>query len=358
MFQLMVPIALLLLPLPINAQEDIGKVYEQTGSAVVERDKQNINLQQESAIQFLDNVKTGNGSVGITFIDDTLVAVSSQSSLVIDDFVYDPNSTGSSLGLQVAIGTVRYTSGNIARLNHQSVNIRTPTARIGVRGTAFSMTVNEVGKSLIILLPNIDGSVGEIEVITAAGTQVLTRAYEAVVTTYIEASPSEPVILDLTLDQINNLLIISPPDEIKILENEDENVNSIDNILDVDFLEYVELDENELEKNDLQFTLLDINELDVELLGNVLDQMVEVLSAAEMLDGRTPGLNERTQVFTIFPSEGELQLLRKVNNNDIVLNLNKDNGYTINLTQQGIQIPEITTADENLNGKITIMQNQ
>jgi len=352
----MVLTVLLILPLQTNSQ-DIGNVYDQTGPAVVERNEENIQLQEEAGIQFLDNVKTGAGSLGINFLDDTVVAISPQSSLVIDDFVYSPSSSsGSSLGLQVALGTVRYTSGNIAKLNRQNVNIRTPTARIGVRGTAFSMTVNEVGKSLIILLPNIDGSVGEIEVITAAGTQILTQAFEAVVTTYSEAPPSQSVILDLTLDQISNLLIISPPREI-LLDIVEDSENIIGNLLDVDFLEFTELEENELEEDQFAFNELDINELDVELLGNILDQMVEILSAAEMLDGRTPGFNDRTQVFTVFPVEGEVQLTRKVNNNDVVLNLNTDNGYDINLNQQGVQVP-ITTADENVNGSITIVQTQ
>jgi hypothetical protein len=49
-------------------------------------------------------VRTGKGDVGIKFIDDTNVAVSAHSSLVIDEFVYDPNSkTGSKLVMNIAL---------------------------------------------------------------------------------------------------------------------------------------------------------------------------------------------------------------------------------------------------------------
>ena len=152
-----------------SAYGAIGNVIQHKGNASVERSGEKSELKKGSDIEFKDNVRTGKGGVGITFVDDTNVAVSAHSSLVIDEFVYDPNSkTGSKLVMNIALGTVRYASGNIAKLSNQNVDIRTPTARIGVLGTAFSMTVDEVGKSLIILLPNKDGTVGKISEIGRA----------------------------------------------------------------------------------------------------------------------------------------------------------------------------------------------
>ena len=123
-------IAILLVLLPqLSYASTIGNVVLQEGVASVERKGTESDLNLNSDIMFMDNVKTGRGEVGITFIDDTNVAVSSQSSLIIDDFIYDPNSAeGSKLVLRIALGTVRYASGNIAKLNKQNVDIRTPTA--------------------------------------------------------------------------------------------------------------------------------------------------------------------------------------------------------------------------------------
>ena len=83
-------IAILLLP-QLSYAATIGNVVLQEGVTSVEREGAESDLDLDSDIMFMDNVKTGKGELGITFIDDTNVAVSSQSSLIIDDFVYDPN---------------------------------------------------------------------------------------------------------------------------------------------------------------------------------------------------------------------------------------------------------------------------
>lgn len=344
-----------LFPANIVLAETIGNVVKQKGNASIERAKNKLVLKENSAIEYKDNVRTGNGDVGIKFVDNTNVAISPHSSLVIDDFVYDPNSkTGSKLVMNVALGTVRYASGNIAKLNAQNVDIRTPTARIGVLGTAFSMTVDEVGKSLVILLPNADGTVGKISVESDAGQVFLTQAFESTLVINGESIPSKPVILDLTLDQINNLLIIKPPKKklLKIIKSSKITIN----LLDIDFLEFRELDKNKLNEDELVFTELDINPLDVDLLMNVLDQLIALTAQSEMVDGRTSGLNKGTQVNTIRDGS-RLEIIRAVGNSNIHLKLNADWGYKINLTQQGIPIPEIETDDETDN-TITIYQSE
>lgn len=336
-----------------NAYGAIGNVVKHKGNASVERSGEKTELKKGSDIEFKDNVRTGKGGVGITFVDDTNVAVSAHSSLVIDEFIYDPNSkTGSKLVMNIALGTVRYASGNIAKLSNQNVDIRTPTARIGVLGTAFSMTVDEVGKSLIILLPNKDGTVGKISVETGAGQVIMNQAFQSTMVGTGESRPSKPVILDLTLDQINNLLIIKPPKKkiIKILKDSKKGKN----LLDIDFLEFVDLEKNELEDDLFEFNELDINDLNVELLGNILDQLALL---SDHIDGRTSGFNKVTQVNTLIDGNST-RIIRRLGNSTIELDLINDYGYTINLTQGGIPVPEITTRDEDASNIITIYQSE
>ena len=337
----------------------IGNVVKQKGIADVVRKSEKMPLKLNSDIEFKDTVRTGNGDIGIKFIDDTNVAVSPQSSLVIDEFIYDPNSKkGSKLVMNVALGTVRYASGNIARLAAQNVDIRTPTARIGVRGTAFSMTVDEIGKSLVILLPNADGTVGEISVESAIGIVILNKPFQATTVGVAEGKPTKPVILDLTLDQINNLLIIKPPKEkiVKIVKD----TKNLANLLDIDLLEFKELDENELDKDELEFGLLDINELDVDLLINVLDKIQTLLDRkkkkTDHIDGRMAGFNKDTQVTTTI--EGNETFIMRIDaSNRIELFLNNDYGYEINIEQSGIPVPEITTNDD-IDNHIVITQSE
>ncbi len=341
-----------------SAHAAIGNVVQHTGVASVERSKEKVDLQKDSDIFFKDNVLTGNGNVGIKFIDDTNVAISPHSSLVIDEFVYDPNSqSGSKLVMNIALGTVRYASGNIAKLSQQNVDIRTPTARIGVRGTAFSMTVDEIGKSLVILLPNADGTVGEISVESGAGLVILNQAFQATTVGVSEGKPSKPVLLDLTLDQINNLLIIKPPKE-KLIELVKDSKNSM-NLLDIDLLEFKDLDKNELEEDQLAFGLLDINALDVDLLVNILDKLTTALDKkkkTEHIDGRTSGFNKDTGVNTIIDGN-YLEIIRYFGNSTVWLTLNGDYGYEIELTQGGIPVPEFTTNDS-IDNNITVYQSE
>ena len=339
-----------------SAYGAIGNVIQHKGNASVERSGEKSELKKGSDIEFKDNVRTGKGGVGITFVDDTNVAVSAHSSLVIDEFIYDPNSkTGSKLVMNIALGTVRYASGNIAKLSNQNVDIRTPTARIGVLGTAFSMTVDEVGKSLIILLPNKDGTVGEISVNTGAGQVIMNQAFQSTLVGTGEGRPSKPVILDLTLDQINNLLIIKPPKEkiIKILKESKKGKN----LLDIDFLEFKELDKNELEEDLFKFNELDINDLDVDLLLNILDQIIKAKSKSGAFDGRISGFNKVTQVNTLVDGNST-RIIRRFGNSTIELDLVNDYGYTINMAQGGIPVQEITTRDEDASNIITIYQSE
>jgi len=339
-----------------SAYGAIGNVIQHKGNASVERSGEKSELKKGSDIEFKDNVRTGKGGVGITFIDDTNVAVSSHSSLVIDEFVYDPNSkTGSKLVMNIALGTVRYASGNIAKLSNQNVDIRTPTARIGVLGTAFSMTVDEVGKSLIILLPNKDGTVGKISVETGAGQVIMNQAFQSTLVGTGESRPSKPVILDLTLDQINNLLIIKPPKEkiIKILKDSKKSKN----LLDIDFLEFKDLDKNELEEDLFKFNELDINDLDVDLLLNILDQLIRAKDKSGAFDGRISGFNKVTQVNTLVDGNST-RIIRRFGNSTIELDLINDYGYTINMVQGGIPVQEITTRDEDASNIITIYQSE
>ena len=62
-----------------------------------------------------DKIETLNGIVKIVFIDDTKVTVSEYSTLVIDEFVYDGSTKKGKVNLKASLGTLRYTSGLIAK---------------------------------------------------------------------------------------------------------------------------------------------------------------------------------------------------------------------------------------------------
>ena len=93
---------------------------------------------------------------------------------------FDPNPSKSKLAIRMAGGTARFITGKLGRINKENISIKTPSADITIRGTDFTTTVDEIGRSLIILLPDEDGnSSGEITVATAAGIEILNKPFQA-----------------------------------------------------------------------------------------------------------------------------------------------------------------------------------
>ena len=237
-----------------------------------------------------DTVSTARAKAELTFEDKTTVKLTEHSKMIIDDFVYDPKKGTGKLAVNMALGTARYASGQIAKNNPQQVSIKTPTATIAVRGTDFSMTVDELGRSLVMLLPSCDvkGCVtGAIEVSNLSGVVILDVPYQATMVSSLTTPPSQPTVIKIDQANINNMLIISKPPEIPDDINagsakKEKNILDF-NALDVDLLKFSALDENkldnfrELDRNDLDADLLAynaLNELDrqnASLLGDVLD---------------------------------------------------------------------------------------
>ena len=214
-------LALSLLFVATAACADIGSVTDLTGVAVIKRGSNTISIAKGTPVEMNDRVETKNGDVKITFKDDTTVRVTASSALVIDDFVYDPKAKGGKLSLKAAEGTVRYVSGNIAHNNPNSVNIKTPTAAIAVRGTDFVMSVDETGKSAVILMPTceIEGSVnlkgltcgsGKIDVESGGHIVHMDKPYMATLVETLSAPPLPPVIVELMNTPIGNNLMLSP----------------------------------------------------------------------------------------------------------------------------------------------------
>ena len=269
----------------------IGTVTEQVNTPPsIQRKAQTITGAKGTGVEMADAIKTQQGKVGITFEDNTKVQVSENSKLVIDDFVYDPKSKAGKLGANIALGTVRYASGQIAKNSPQNVALSTPTATIAVRGTDFTASVDETGGSTIILLPSCPDDrktrtvkdietnckTGAIEVSTLMGTVLLNQPFQATKVTSRMMMPSKPVTLNLSEQAIENILI-STPAEIDKGKQTDRRVMT--GPLDVDFLKAEGLT-NALDDSAKQFyqDKLSQNFLDQNFLANMFDIVGNLLN--------------------------------------------------------------------------------
>ena len=319
----------------------IGDISELTGTAEVIRDEPygavlNFDIQQ------MDDVRTSTGRVAITFLDNSIVKLTAHSKLVITKYVFDPDPSKGEMAMRFANGTARFISSKLGKIDKKNIRLSKPTADIAIRGTDFTCTVDELGRSLIILLPDINGiSSGEILVTTATGSVTLNKPYQATTVEVWESNPTKPVILDLTLDVIDNMLIVSPPDEQKLsTETSTTTVADSGAILDIDYLEFNELEIDYLAEDALEFTELDINFLDVNFFEDLLAIIEEIdqldsdnLSTGTLVQGTEIGQDLETQIVTLLQGDA-IAFQRKVVQN-AQLTVDASQGYTIILIQDG-----------------------
>ncbi|MBV9826189.1 MAG: FecR domain-containing protein [Alphaproteobacteria bacterium] len=128
---------LLLFSFSAMAEEPIvGAVKTLSGTANVRRNGSEQQLQSGMAICEQDLVETGdNGQVGITFRDNSRLAIGPNSRVAVSHFVFKPAQRQYGFVVQLLHGTLEYISGLTGKLSPNSISIETPTSTIAVRGT-------------------------------------------------------------------------------------------------------------------------------------------------------------------------------------------------------------------------------
>lgn len=324
----------LLLNISLISRAAIGTITEQQAAVPsIQRLKNTLPGTKGTGVEMADEIKTSAGKVGIKFQDNTQVQINENSKLVIDEFVYDPkNKEAGKLALNMASGTVRYASGAIAHNNPSRVAINTPTATIAVRGTDFSATVDELGRSTIILLPscregfksvNRDCKVGIIDVITDAGTVTLDQAFQATQVNSRSESPTKPVTLKLTEDAISNILILSPPVQLTAAQETTKVKAGGFNALDQDFLKESQLvNALDAQQKAMYQDKLSRNPLDADMLPNLLDIITAQIGAANSNLLKMPSAN------SVLPDyKASTGVIAEVDS--LAVNLSRDDGSNI-----------------------------
>jgi hypothetical protein len=290
-----------------------------------------------------------------------VLKLTEHSKVVVDEYIFDPDPTKSKLALRMASGTASFLSGKLSKIDKRNISISTPSAQIAIRGTFFSTTVDELGRSLVILLPDANGvSSGEIAVTTRSGTEILNRPFQATMVTTFESRPTRPVLLgNLTLGLISNMLIVNKPPEVQDAIAEQEGGPRTE--LDRDFFEDApDLDKDYLEEEE------EINRLDIDLLS--FDFLVDLLDIVEAgskkketsggelngveLQGIIPGYDPVYQTYSFV--EGDHVYLVHQGENTFDIGIDKDASSYVNINSAGmIMEVEINGAGDN-----TIIINQ
>jgi len=315
----------------LGSTDPIGDIVERKGVAsLVRKSGEELSVSERNVpeIKLLDTAVTGNGRMLIQFKDEEELSLIEHTKIYIDEAYYDPDPSKSKMAIRMAQGTARFTSGRGKRIKKSNINLTTPTAQIAVLGTDFTTTIDEIGRSLIILLPDEKTglSSGKIMISNNGGTTLLEEPYQASVVSSYDTAPTKPVVLSgINATMISNIFIVTEPKEIKKVKSEEglSSENSSDNILDVDFLEFNELENDYLDYDELEFTELDIDYLDVDFLQDVLDVIADLdkmtgldkdkLNTGIDLSGTTLGFNVDTQYNTLLDTGlGTVKFYRNV----------------------------------------------
>jgi hypothetical protein len=124
-------------PGPLPAQE-AGHIKVSRGAVQIERAGQMTPAAVGAVVQAGDVVTTGpDGSVGITFLDNSLLSAGPNSVLAIDRFAFDSTTHQGSFESSLRKGTLAVVSGKLAKQSPEAMKVKTPAAVLGVRGTEF-----------------------------------------------------------------------------------------------------------------------------------------------------------------------------------------------------------------------------
>jgi hypothetical protein len=138
------------MPDDAHAAADIGRATSITTSVTGTLDTQSIVLKTGDDVFASQTMTTDANGVGqFEFNDKTKLAIGPGSTVVLDDFVYNPKGSGSKIVLDLTRGSFRFITG---KASHTAYEITTPTATIGVRGTAFDVYVGDTGEIAIAMI--------------------------------------------------------------------------------------------------------------------------------------------------------------------------------------------------------------
>ena len=155
--------AALFLAAPALAELQIGttiKVVNQVHAKTLNRQ-----LKLGDILVYQETVSTGGKSaVDIRLIDESTLIMGESSEMILDSMVYDPNRGVVEGTIEILTGIFRFTSSGVK----MNVEIKTPTATIGVRGTRFDVLSQPAGMEVAV-------HEGTVEVASAAATETVSR---------------------------------------------------------------------------------------------------------------------------------------------------------------------------------------
>lgn len=132
---------------------------------------------------------TPSGTVQLAFLDKSTLSIAPNSSILIDEYIYNPGSGSGHMLATLTEGALRFVGGELSHAGEAS--IATPDAAIGIRGGTVTVVHGHNGTHVI-------NQYGVITIHNGAGTVVISRPGFEVTILNWNTPPGEPVRVSAT----------------------------------------------------------------------------------------------------------------------------------------------------------------
>ena len=179
--------------------EAIGQIETAEGTVTaIHADGTSVTLQSGDPIFQGDVIRTGaSSSVGVTFNDETTFSLDEKGEITLDEMVYDPDTGDGSFSSTLTSGVFSFVSGQIAKANPEAMEITTPVATIGIRGTQGVIKQENGGPMQAALLEEVGGGTGELVLTNGGGTITLNQPNQFSAIVSFSSSPGQPAVVDM-----------------------------------------------------------------------------------------------------------------------------------------------------------------
>lgn len=128
---------------------NVGKVASFKGEADILRDNQKIKVTNETIFFKNDILETKeNTKLQILFADETIISVGQNSTLQINDYVFEGNNTKAEFSMSK--GVFRTITGQIGKIAPENFKLKTKSASIGIRGTQIITSIEDKNEKIFV----------------------------------------------------------------------------------------------------------------------------------------------------------------------------------------------------------------
>ncbi len=148
----------------------VGTITQVQGAATATRTAGSVTLQLNTPVYSDDLLETeANAKILVQFTDGTKLTLGPSAEVLIDEFVFNAAGGTNNAAIRVTAGAMRLVAGAIEKVGGpQAINVATPVASIGVRGTDFFIEMEEADHLSVALFSGY-----EVAVTNPSGTTVL-----------------------------------------------------------------------------------------------------------------------------------------------------------------------------------------